>query len=580
MITDLRPKRSGGPDPFGGPACTPGDPLFAERYRSIDARDTRFDGQFFTAVSSTGIYCRPSCPARTPKPENVTFYLTSAAAHGAGFRACKRCLPDAAPGSPEWNLRRDAAGRAMRLIADGVVDREGVPGLAARLGCTPRHIHRLLVAELGAGPLALARAGRAQTARSLLVESELPMSEVAFASGFGSVRQFNETVQNVFAARPSELRTRFRRSGRTAPGTRPEPDDGPRARVHLDLDLPVRQPFDAPGIFRFLAVRAVQGVETADLTDLRQLRYARTLALPQGPGAIDLIAIKTSAAGWRLRVRLELTSPADVVPAVARVRRLLDLDADPAAVDAALAGDPALAALVASTPGIRVPGAVDPQELVVRALVGQQISVAAARTHLSRLAALAGSPYSSAIQGLNRLFPAPAEIAAAVPEPVPGADLDPDRPLRLPGRAIRAVLAAARALAAGELDVHVGADPEVLRAQLVSRPGIGPWTAAYIAMRVLGDPDAWLVGDVALIAGAKATGLLDAGGSKAAAHRVLAARAADWAPWRSYAAMHLWQAAASGTGVAPGSRSGPAGKVLTDFSRQDASSAAEPASNH
>ncbi|MDK1358994.1 Ada metal-binding domain-containing protein [Arthrobacter sp. zg-Y1219] len=568
-MTDLRPKRSG-PDSFGGPACTPGDPLFAECYRAIAARDTRFDGQFFTAVSSTGIYCRPSCPARTPKPENVTFYLTSAAAHGAGFRACKRCLPDAAPGSPEWNLRRDAAGRAMRLITDGVVDREGVPGLAARLGCTPRHIHRLLVAELGAGPLALARAGRAQTARSLLVDSELPMSQVAFTAGFGSVRQFNETVQNVFAARPGELRTRFRRSGRTAPGTRqepgtpqeagtqqapgtrPEPDAGPRERVHLDLDLPVRQPFDAPGIFRFLAVRAVQGVETADLTDPRQLRYARTLALPQGPGAIDLIAIKTSAAGWRLRVRLELTSPADVVPAVARVRRLLDLDADPAAVDAALAGDPALAALVASTPGIRVPGAVDPQELVVRALVGQQISIAAARTHLSRLTALAGSSYSSAIPGLIRLFPAPAEIAAAVPEPVPGADLDPDRPLRLPGLSIRAVLAATRALAAGELDVQVGADPEVLRAQLVSRPGIGPWTAAYIAMRVLGDPDAWLVGDVALIAGAKATGLLDAGGSKAAAHRALAARAADWAPWRSYAAMHLWQAAAGRASRSPG----------------------------
>ena len=447
----------------------------------------------------------------------------------------------------------------MRLIADGVVDREGISGLAARLGYTPRHIHRLLVAELGVGPLALARARRAQTARSLLVDSDLPMAQVAFAAGFGSVRQFNETVRDVFATRPGDLRTRFRRPARTqaSPTTRAaraagvppavaeEPDAGSPVRVQLNLDLPVRQPFDAPGIFRFLAVRAVPGVETAELTDRGRLRYARTLALPQGPGAIEVTATETAAAGWTLRVRLELTFLADVVPAVARVRRLLDLDADPVAVDAALAADPALTRLIERTPGIRVPGAVDPHELVVRALVGQQISVAAARTHLSRLSAVAGLPYSSVIPGLNRLFPAPADIAAAVPDPVDGADLDPNRPLRLPGRAIRTVLAAVRALAAGELDVQVGADPEVLRAELLARPGIGPWTAAYIALRVLGDPDAWLAGDVALVAGAKTAGLLKEGASKAAAHRELAARAAGWAPWRSYAGMHLWQAAAS-----------------------------------
>lgn len=548
----------------GFPACGPGHPLFAERYRAIDARDTRFDGQFFTAVSSTGIYCRPSCPARTPKPENVAFYLTSAAAHGAGFRACKRCLPEASPGSPEWDLRRDTAGRAMRLIADGVVDRDGVGGLAARLGYTPRHLHRLLAAELGAGPLALARARRAQTARTLLADTDLSMAQVAFAAGFGSVRQFNETMGEVFAARPGEMRSQLRSAstsrsaaGQADPaGTVSAADHrdaagesggmglpGSPAPVQLTLGLPVRQPFDAPGIFRFLAVRAVRGVETADLSNPGELRYARTLTLPQGPAAIDITAVSIPGPGWKLRVRLELSSLADVVPAVARVRRLLDLDADPAAVDAALAADPDLAPLVERTPGIRVPGAVDPHELVVRALVGQQISVAAARTHLSRLAGRAGAPYRSEIPGLDRLFPSSADIVAAVPEPAAGAPPDPERPLRLPGQAILAVLGTARALANGELDVQVGADPEVLRTQLVSRPRIGPWTAAYIAMRVLGDPDAWLPGDVALVAGARKTGILAQETGKSAAHRQLAVRAGDWAPWRSYAAMHLWQAA-------------------------------------
>lgn len=526
----------------GGPRvnaarCAWGDPLFAERYRAIDARDTRFDGQFYTAVSSTGIYCRPSCPARTPAPRNVAFYLTSAAAHQAGYRACKRCLPEATPGTPDWDLRGDLAARAMRLIADGVVDREGVDGLAARLGYTARHVHRLLVAELGAGPLALARARRAQTARSLLVGTGLPMAQVAFAAGFGSIRQFNDTVQEVFAARPSELRAR---AGVAADAHPAAGMAAPGAPVRLNLDLPVRQPFDAPGVFRFLAARAIRGVETADVSGDGPLRYARTLTLPHGPGAIEVVATPT-AAGWRLRAGLELASLADVVPAVARARRMLDLDADPFAIDNALAADPRLAPLVADTPGIRAPGAVDPHELVVRALIGQQISVPAARTHLGRLAAHVGDAYASGVPGLDRMFPTPAQIIAGVPEP--GEDLDPERPLRLPRQAVRAVLATAGALDDGSLDVHVGADPEALRAALVARPRIGPWTAAYIAMRVLGDPDAWLDGDVALVAGARAVGVLEDDGPAAASHRALAGHAAAWAPWRSYAAMHLWRAA-------------------------------------
>ncbi|MEV7973224.1 AlkA N-terminal domain-containing protein [Cellulomonas sp. NPDC089187] len=509
--------------------CVPGDPRFDRWYRVIDARDARFDGQFFTAVSSTGIYCRPSCPARTPKREHVSFYLTSAAAHEAGFRACKRCLPEATPGTPDWNLRHDLAGRAMRLIADGVVDREGVDGLAARLGYSARQLHRTLTAELGAGPLALARARRAQTARSLLVGTELKLADIAFAAGFGSVRQFNDTVREVFDTTPGELRAR-------APRVEHSTRQQEVAPVRLSVNLPVRQPYDAPGVFEFLAVRAVAGVESADLQG--PLRYARTLSLPHGPGAVEVTAEPTPE-GWRLRAELELTSLADVGTATARVRRLFDLDADPLAVDNALVADPALAPLVAAVPGIRVPGAVDPEEMVLRALVGQQISVAAARGHLSRLTSLLGTPVASGFTGLDRLFPTSAQLAAGIP--VPTTPPDPDRPLRLPGRSITTIRDTAAALADGSLRVDVGADTAQLTATLVERPGIGPWTAAYLAMRVLGDPDVWLPGDAALLTSARAHGVLDPALPRAAAHRALTARAAQWAPWRSYAVTHLWR---------------------------------------
>lgn len=514
--------------------CVPGDPRFDRWYRAIDARDARFDGQFFTAVSSTGIYCRPSCPARTPRRENVSFYLTSAAAHEAGFRACKRCLPEAAPGTPEWDLRGDLAGRAMRLIADGVVDREGVDGLAARLGYSARQLSRTLTAELGAGPGALARARRAQTARGLLVGTDLKLADVAFAAGFGSVRQFNDTVREVFAATPGALRERRH---------------APAPAVGLTIALPVRQPYDAPGVFGFLAARAVTGVESVDIGATSTgphhrgdiLRYARTLSLPRGPGAVEVIAEHT-AGGWRLRATLELTSLADVAVATTRVRRLLDLDADPVAIDTALSADPALAQLVAATPGIRVPGAVDPHELILRALVGQQISVAAARGHLSRLTALCGTPVDSGFAGLDRLFPTADQVVAGVP--VPGDSLDPDRPLRLPRRSIATIRDTCAALADGSLPVDVGADSAALHAALVARPGIGPWTAAYLTMRVLGDPDVWLPGDAALLTRARALGIVHPATSEArATHRTLAEHAARWSPWRSYAVTHLWATA-------------------------------------
>ncbi|MFC0197262.1 bifunctional transcriptional activator/DNA repair enzyme AdaA, partial [Microbacterium arthrosphaerae] len=386
---------------------------FEERYRAIDSRDARFDGQFVTAVRSTGIYCRPSCPARTPKASNVTFYQTSAAAHEAGYRACKRCLPEAAPGSPQWNLRGDTAGRAMRLIADGVVEREGVPGLARRLGYSPRHLTRLLTTELGAGPLALSRAHRAQTARMLLVGSDMPAADVAFASGFASVRQFNDTVREVFGMPPLELRARRRLS---RPGERVAA--APTPGVAIDLALPHRGALDAAGLFEWMSARALPGVETATAST-----FARTLRLPHGPAWFEL---RLDDLG-RVRLRAALTDLSDLSTLVTRARRLFDLDADPDAVDESRSRHPELAPLVTALPGIRVPGAADPHEMLIRAMVGQQITVAAARTALTALAArlgeevpafegmLAGpaeSPHPAAdAPGASRLFPTMAAIA-------------------------------------------------------------------------------------------------------------------------------------------------------------------------
>lgn len=478
---------------------------FDERYRAIDARDARFDGQFVTAVRSTGIYCRPSCPARTPKPGNVTFYPTSAAAHEAGYRACKRCLPEAAPGSPEWNLRGDVAARAMRLIADGVVEREGVAGLAARLGYSSRHLSRLLTAELGAGPLALARAHRVHTARLLLVGTDLPATDVAFSAGFASVRQFNDTIREVFAMTPLELRARRR---------------GPAA-AGIDLALPLREPFDAAGLFAWMRVRALPGMEEAD-----DASFARAVRLPGGAAWFRL-----RMDGPRLRLHARLQHPGDLAALVARVRRLFDLDADPQAVDAALAAHPELAAHVAAVPGIRLPGAADPHELLIRAMIGQQISVAAARTHLTRLVDALGERVE--LGGETRLlFPSMAAIAERGHEV-----------LRGPAARIRAITGAAAALASGDLRVGAADDAAEQRAALLALPGVGPWTADYVRMRVTGDPDVLLPGDVALRAGAAAAGLpADPAG--------LVAWGSRTAPWRSYLSMHLWRLAAAASPAA------------------------------
>jgi len=486
---------------------------FDERYRAIDSRDARFDGQFVTAVRSTGIYCRPSCPARTPKPSNVTFYPTSAAAHEAGYRACKRCLPEAAPGSPEWNLRGDVAGRAMRLIADGVVEREGVPGLARRLGYSPRHLTRLLTAELGAGPLALARAQRAHTARILLVGTDLPAADVAFSAGFTSVRQFNDTVREVFGMSPLELRARRRMPRNGASG---------HPLGAIDLVLPHRGPLDAEGLFAWMRARAIPGVEHAT-----ESSFARTLRLLGGPAWFEL---RVDDAG-NVRLRARLAHLGDLSTLVARARRLFDLDADPLAVDDALSRHPELKPLVARVPGIRVPGAVDPHEMLIRAMVGQQITVAAARTALTALADALGEPVSgigdeSDAEGATvRLFPTMTAIAERGHEV-----------LRGPAARIRALTGAAAALADGTLTLTSGDDSAEQRAALLALPGVGPWTADYVRMRVLGDPDITLPGDVAVRSGAAAAGL-------PAEPKAFTAWAARTAPWRSYLTAHLWRKA-------------------------------------
>lgn len=471
---------------------------FERCYRAVQSRDARFDGWFFTAVTSTGIYCRPSCPARTPRPRHVVFHPSAASAQQAGFRACKRCRPDASPGSPEWNGRADVVARAMRLIGDGLVDREGVPGLAAALGYSVRQLQRLLVAEVGAGPLAIARAQRAQTARTLIETTSLPMAEVAFAAGFASIRQFNETVQAVFATSPRDLRAR-RRSGRhraVTPGA-------------LALRLPYRAPLHPGNLFGHLAATAVPGVE-----EVVGSTYRRTVRLAHGPGIVAI----TPAEG-HLACRLTLTDLRDLTAATARCRRLFDLDADPVAIDEVLGRDAHLRPLVAAAPGRRVPGTIDGAELAMRAVLGQQVSTAAARRHAARLVERHGEAVEDREGGLHALFPEPAALV--------------DAELAMPAARRATFRALATELATGALQLGPGSDRVEALERLGAIRGIGPWTTDLIAMRALGDPDVALLGDLGVRRAATDLGLP----TNPAA---LLAASTAWAPWRSYAVQHLW----------------------------------------
>lgn len=451
------------------------------RYEAVRSRDARFDGAFFFAVETTGIYCRPSCPAVTPKRHNVRFFPTAAAAQGSGFRACRRCRPDAVPGSAEWNVRADVVGRAVRLIADGVVDREGVAGLAARLGYSARQVQRQLTGELGAGPVALARAQRAHAARVLLQTTALPVTEIAFASGFASVRQFNDTVRAVYATTPSGLRARAPHRGRARPAT---PSAG------IPLRLAHRGPYRAGPVFDLLEREAVPGVEEVSRTPGTPAgrTYRRTLRLPYGTG-IAAVGERTHTGtgahpgGW-LDARLHLTDPRDLTTAVQRLRRLFDLDADPYAVDERLGADARLAPLVAARPGLRSPGAADPDEQAVRALVGPERSAELVRRYGKRLDAPCGS--------LTHLFPEPGVLAGAEPHGTLGA--------------------LTAALADGTVRLGPGADRDLAPGALAAVPGLDDRTIAAIRTRALGDPDVAPPGpDVP----------------------------DSWRPWRSYALNHL-----------------------------------------
>jgi AraC family transcriptional regulator, regulatory protein of adaptative response / DNA-3-methyladenine glycosylase II len=500
-------------------------------YSVVSSRDRRFDGRFWIGVTSTGIYCRPSCPARTPKPEHVRYFPSVAAASKAGFRACRRCAPDAVPGSPQWDARADLTARAVRLINDGVVDRGGVPALAKRLGYTERHLNRLLTDELGAGPLALARAQRAQTAKTLIAKTGMGLAEIAFASGFGSVRQFNDTFREIYGVIPSSLR----RAQSTVDGA-------------ISLRLAYRPPFAAKALFDFLGARTIPGIES-----YVDGAYERTIHLPHGVGTVAL-----TPADGHIAATLKLADVRDLTPAVARCRRLLDLDADPVAIDSALAADPTFARLALSTvsagehprgegrgprtqgrgegqggqgpggggddsaaraaalraagePGLRLPRAVDGFEAAVRAVVGQQISVAGARTVLAKLCR-------------GNAFPAPEELLELS-----------DTAFAMPARRRETLRALASAMTEG-LILDTGSDRAATRAALLEVTGVGAWTADYILLRALGDPDVFLPTDLGSLRGAAALGL-------PTDPNELATRAESWRPWRSYAQIRLWRAA-------------------------------------
>jgi AraC family transcriptional regulator of adaptative response / DNA-3-methyladenine glycosylase II len=486
---------------------------FERCYQAALSRDPRFDGWFFGAVTSTGIYCRPSCPAITPKRENMRFYPSAAAAQQAGFRACKRCRPDASPGSPEWDGRADVVARAMRMIADGVVDRAGVGGLASRLGYSVRQLQRMLLAEVGAGPLAIARAQRAQTARVLIEMSALSMTEVAFAAGFSSVRQFNDTIRAVFASSPTELRCRVGRGV----STREQADTGrsvrPGAAGTLSLRLPFRRPLNPENLFGHLAATAVPGVE-----EVRGDTYRRTLRLPGGPGIAELAPGED-----HVTCHLTLSDVRDLTTAIARCRWLLDLDADPSAIDERLRADPALRPLVARAEGRRVPRCVDGAELAVRAVLGQQVSTAAARTHAARMVVERGEPLTDSRGSLTHLFPAPESLAGVR--------------MAMPASRMRTLRWLLDALSQERLSLDPGCDREQALSVLGGLPGFGPWTLGVIAMRALGDPDAFPATDLGVRRAAEALGL-------PASPAGLQMHSQVWRPWRAYAVQYLWSASA------------------------------------
>lgn len=500
-------------------------------YRAACSRDGRFDGAFFTAVLTTGIYCRPSCPAVTPKRPNVRFYPTAAAAQEAGFRACKRCRPDAAPGSPEWMGRADVVARAMRLIGDGVVEREGISGLAGRLGYSPRQLHRLVFAELGTGPLSLARARRVQHARMLLETTDIPVTEVVWAAGFGSIRQFNDCIRQVYALSPTDIRA-------AAGKRRSKHVRGQGIEVHLAY----RPPLELHELLGFLGHRAIPGVEAWDGST-----YSRVMTLPHGDGFLSisadgLIEANRSRSAYA-RCTVELQDTRDFTTAVARIRSLLDLDADPLAVVDSLGRSAELKSLVSARPGLRVPGSIDGAETAFRAVIGQQISVAGARSLAGKLVKVFGKSVEHPRDSLTHAFPTPDTLASASPSSLP-----------MPRARADALVLLARSIADGDIRIDPGADRDDTEEKLRALPGIGQWTASYVRMRALGDPDVFLAGDLGVkraVISRSPHGSASAGSiRRESAKRTSASRGVayeTWRPWRSYATVHLWASMAAQT---------------------------------
>lgn len=480
-------------------------------YRAIQTRDARFDGRLFVAVRTTGIYCRPVCPARTPKRENVTFHANAASAEAAGYRACLRCRPETSPQLGAWNGASNTVSRALALIEAGALDanQDGgdVEALAERVGVGGRQLRRLFVQHLGASPLGVAQTRRVLLAKQLIHETDLPMGEVALAAGFGSVRRFNETFQQLYDRPPAALRRR-----KALP---PSPGQAPAGEA-ISLTLRYRPPYDWDGMLAFLAMRAIPGVEV-----VRDGVYRRTIALD---GAVGTLAVRPIGDD-RLGVAVRFPRPSALPRILARVRGVFDLSADPVQIGEVLARDPDLAPMVAARPGLRVPGAWDGLELAVRAILGQQITVVAARKLAGDLVAAHGQPLAASWvePGLTHAFPSAERLAAA--------DLSG---MKMPGARIRCLSAMAGALADDPSLLAPTAGLEETVRRLRALPGIGEWTAQYIAMRQLREPDAFPAADVALM-----RALADADGVRPTAEQLLA-RAEAWRPWRAYAALHLW----------------------------------------
>jgi AraC family transcriptional regulator of adaptative response / DNA-3-methyladenine glycosylase II len=474
-------------------------------YRAISTRDARFDGRLFVGVKTTGIYCRPICPARTPKFENVSFYASAAAAQEAGFRPCLRCRPEVSPELAFWRGSSNTVSRALALIESGGLDDDDVEGLAGRLGVGGRQLRRLFRQHVGASPIAVAQTRRVLLAKQLIHETSLPMAEVALASGFNSVRRFNETFRDLFGRPPAALRR-----GR---------DKSRREAGALSVRLAYRPPYDWDAMLSFLAARAIPGVETVSGDS-----YARSIAIGESCGVISV----APAANNRIDVQVRFPDMAALPQIIARVRRVFDLAADPDTIAAHLSLDPSLAPLVAARPGLRVPGAWHGFELAVRAIFGQQITVPAATRLLGKLVEAFGEPLPASIkdaEGLSHLFPSAARIA--------GTNLTT---LGMPGARAMAVTSLAQAISVDPAIFSRGASLEDAILKLRSLPGVGEWTAQYIAMRELREPDAFPAADIGLL-----RAMADSGGRRPSPSELLS-RAAGWRPWRAYAALHLWAA--------------------------------------